>query len=253
MDESRLFNNISEIGRLLLKHGAEIYRVEESMERMVKAYGYQQVEVFAIPSYFNLSVVLNDHSTYTITKRSRQNRINLDSVYALNNLVRKICLHCLSNQEIEEEIKNIVQTPLKMFLVFIGYGMTAGFFSVFFGGGFYEFVISTIIGFIVYFVIWIMEILEVNSIVTTLLASMVLAFVAILSKEMSVIYNLQATIIGCLMILVPGVAITNSLRDIIGGEYMSGLARMIEAILIAASIAIGVGSVMMLLGGNYGI
>lgn len=253
MDENRLFNNISEVGRLLLKHGAEIYRVEESMERMIKAYGYQQVEVFAIPSYFNLSVVLDNHSIYTITKRTRQNRINLDSVYALNNLVRKICMYCPTNQEIEEEIKNIVQTPLKMSLIFIGYGMTAGFFSVFFGGGFHEFVIGTIIGCIVYFVIWTMEILEVNSIVTTLLASIVLSFLAIISKQMSVIYNLQATIIGCLMVLVPGVAITNSLRDIIGGEYMSGLARMIEAILIATSIAIGVGSMMMLLGGNYGI
>lgn len=249
MDEYRLLNNISEIGRLLLKHGAEIYRVEESMERMVKAYGYMQVEVFAIPSYFNLSVVLEDHSTYTITKRSRQNRINLDNVYALNNLVRNICAHTLSSQEIEHELTRITNTPLKMPLVFIGYGMTAGFFSVFFGGGIAEFIIGTIIGFVVYFVIWLMEILEVNTIVTTLLASMVLAFLTIISKQLSLITNLQATTIGCLMILVPGVAITNSLRDIIGSEYMSGLARMIEAILIAASIAIGVGSMMMILGG----
>ncbi|MEG0275361.1 MAG: threonine/serine exporter family protein, partial [Longicatena sp.] len=101
MNTNQLLEMCSYAGKLLIQNGAEIYRVEESMERMVKAYGYQQVEVFAIPSYFNLSVVLNDHSTYTITKRSRQNRINLDSVYALNNLVRKICLHCLSNQEIE--------------------------------------------------------------------------------------------------------------------------------------------------------
>lgn len=51
------------------------------------------------------------------------------------------------------------------------------------------------------------------------------------------------------MLLVPGIAITNSLRDIIGGDFVSGLSRMIEAILIAASIAIGVGVMMMLLKG----
>ena len=249
MDENRLFNNISEIGRLLLKNGAETYRVEESIERMVKAYGYSHVEVFAIPSYFNLSVVLDDYSTYTITKRSRQNRINLDSVYALNNVVRNICNTTPTNEEIEAELTKIANTPLKMLLIFIGYGMTAGFFSIFFGGGFLEFIVSASIGFVVYFIIWLMEILEVNTLVTTLIASICLTFLAILSKQLSLIVDLQATTIGCLMILVPGVAITNSLRDIIGGEYMSGLARMIEAILIAASIAIGVGSVMMLLGG----
>ena len=51
------------------------------------------------------------------------------------------------------------------------------------------------------------------------------------------------------MILVPGIAITNSLRDIIGGDFVSGLSRMIEAILIAASIAICVGIMMMVLQG----
>lgn len=249
MDEKRLFNNISEIGRLLLMHGAEIYRVEESVMKMAHAYGYQDAEVFAIPSYLHFNVHLEDYSTYSSMKRSRQNRINLDSLYELNNLVRSICNQKLTNQQIETEIHRIKSIPLKMKLVFIGYGMTASFFSIFFGGGLYEFLVAFIIGLVVYFVIWFMEILEVNNIVATLLSSIVLALLAVGGHRLGWINNLQATIIGCLMILVPGVAITNSLRDIIGGEYMSGLARMIEAFLIAASIAVGVGSVMFTLGG----
>ena len=63
------------------------------------------------------------------------------------------------------------------------------------------------------------------------------------------IYNLDATIIGCLMILTPGIAITNSLRDIMGGDYISGTARMLEALLTATFIAVGVGTIMILLGG----
>ena len=94
-----------------------------------------------------------------------------------------------------------------------------------------------------------MERLNINGIVRTLLSSMLLASIAIISYKLHLISNLQATITGTLMILVPGIAITNSLRDIIGGDYVSGLSRMIEALLIAASIAIGVGIMMMLLGG----
>ena len=54
--------------------------------------------------------------------------------------------------------------------------------------------------------------------------------------------------IGTLMILTPGMAITNSLRDIIRGDYASGVARLAEALLIAASIAIGVG-IILIIGG----
>jgi uncharacterized membrane protein YjjP (DUF1212 family) len=248
MEQYRLFNNISEIGRLLLKHGAEVYRVEESLQRMLQAYGYKEIEVFALPSHFSLSITLQNHEVYTITKRTRQNRINLDNVYALNNLVRDVCQHSLSNESIETNIQKIKDTPLKMHLVFLGYGLSAAAFTVFFGGGLAECVLGGCIGFVLYFIIWSMEYLEVNTIVTTLLASMSLSSLTILFQKLTLIQNFQSITIGCLMLLVPGMAITNSLRDIIGGEFVSGIARMLEAILIAASIAIGVG-IMMVLGG----
>jgi hypothetical protein len=78
---------------------------------------------------------------------------------------------------------------------------------------------------------------------------MVLSTIAILGNKIGIVENQQSVITGTLMLLVPGIAITNSLRDIIGGDFISGLSRMIEAILIAASIAIGVGVMMMLLRG----
>ncbi|MEI3293504.1 MAG: threonine/serine exporter family protein [Thomasclavelia ramosa] len=112
-----------------------------------------------------------------------------------------------------------------------------------------ETIIAVGIGFILYFFIWLMEILEINNLVSTLLSSMVLTAIAIISLKLGLITNLQSTIIGCLMILTPGVAITNSLRDIMGSDHISGMARMLEALLTATFIAIGVGTMMMVLGG----
>ena len=94
-----------------------------------------------------------------------------------------------------------------------------------------------------------MEILEINNLVSTLLSSIVLYSIAIFSYKLNLINNLQSTIIGCLMILTPGVAITNSLRDIMSGDYISGTARMLEALLTATFIAVGVGIMMVILGG----
>ena len=122
-------------------------------------------------------------------------------------------------------------------------------FCVFFGGHINEMIVSAFIGFILYYFIYLLEKLDVNGIVRTILSSMVLASIAIIAQKMNIITNQQSVITGTLMILVPGIAITNSLRDIIGGDFVSGLSRMIEAILIAASIAIGVGIMMMVLQG----
>ena len=53
-------------------------------------------------------------------------------------------------------------------------------------------------------------------------------------------------IIGTLMILTPGIAFTMGIRDFVQGDYLSGTIRMIDALLIAASIAIGAGLVLSL-------
>ena len=196
MNEQLLLKNIAEIGRLLLKNGAEIYRVEESLERMCQSYGFKDIGVFALPTYFTISVTFKDNTSASYTKRTLQNRTNLD---------------------------------------------------LFFGGGLKEGVIAAIIGFLMYFFIWINESLKINALMRTTLTSMFLTALSIIFYHFKMINNLDATIIGCLMILTPGIAITNSLRDIIDGNYVSGQARLVEAFFIATAIALGVGLMRILM------
>ena len=249
MNEQLLIKNIAEIGKLLLKNGAEIYRVEESLERMCQSYGFQDIGVFALPTYFTMSVTFQDGTNTSLTKRTLQNRTNLYAVCALNDLFRKICNETPTNDFIEQQIKAINSLHPIMPLVFLGYGLGAGGYAIFFGGGLHEGIIAGIIGFLMYFFVCINEILGINSLMRTTLTSMFLTILAILFYHFHLIYNLDATISGCLMILTPGVAITNSLRDIMGSDHISGMARMLEALLTATFIAIGVGTMMMVLGG----
>lgn len=249
MNDLETLTAINEIGYLLLKHGAEIYRVEESIQRMCEGLGFHDVEVFAIPSYFTLSLTLHDGTPYHSSKRSRTNRIHLDHLYELNCLVRQISNQELTLEQINQKIHYIKHQKLNFQFILIGYIVSAAMFCVFFGGGFNEMIVSAIIGFVLYYFIYLMELLNMNTIVRTILSSMVLASIAIIAHKINIINDQQSVITGTLMLLVPGIAITNSLRDIIGGDFVSGLSRMIEAILIAASIAIGVGVMMMLLKG----
>lgn len=249
MNELEILQQINKIGQLLLKHGAEIYRVEESLKRMCEGFGFQDIEVFAIPSYFTLSLTLHDGTPYQSSRRSRSNRTHLDHLYELNCLVRQISNQELTLDEIKTIIHKIESEKLNYRLILIGYVVSAAMYCAFFGGHLTEMLVSALIGLILYYFIYLLERLDVNVIVRTILSSMVLASIAIIAQKTQFITNQQSVITGTLMLLVPGIAITNSLRDIIGGDFVSGLSRMIEAILLAASIAIGVGIMMMVLKG----
>ncbi len=251
MSELEILDMINEIGFLLLKSGAEIYRVEESITKMCEGYDFKNIEIFAIPTYYTLSLTLKDGTLYNKSIRSRSNRVHLDRLHALNDLSRRIASRNISDDEIKEEIESIRSMRLNLPLIFIGYTLSSAMFCVFFGGGMSEMIVSGIIGAGLYFVIYAMELLDINSIARTLLSSMFLSSIAIMASKFSIIQDQASVIIGVLMCLVPGIAITNSLRDVISGDFVSGVSRLVEALLIATSIAVGVGIMMMLLGGAY--
>lgn len=251
MNDLQILDQINEIGFLLLKSGAEIYRVEESITKMCEGYGFTDIEIFAIPTYYTLTLKLKDETLYSKSIRSRRNRVHLDRLHALNDLSRRIACGNIDYNDIRQEIDNIKNMKLNLPLIFVGYVLSSAMFCVFFGGGVKEMITSGIIGGGLYFFIYAMEMLDINSIIRTLLGSMFLSALSILAHKMSIIENHAAIIIGVLMCLVPGIAITNSLRDVISGDFVSGVSRLVEAILIATSIAVGVGFMMMLLGGAY--
>ncbi len=251
MDYNHLLECINTIGKLLLRHGAEIYRVEESLDRLCEAYDFTEIEVFAIPTYFALSLTLPDGTPYHSSRRSRSNRIHLDNLYDMNNLVRYICENKPDPRYIQEQLDLIQSHQLNLYLICVGYVISSAMFCGFFGGKTPDMVVAGLIGLILYFFIYILEKLRVNSLVRTLVASMLLSYIAITAVRLGYITQAQSSITGSLMLLVPGIAMTNSLRDIMGGDYVSGVSRMAEAILIAASIAIGVGMMMLLFGGVY--
>lgn len=139
--------------------------------------------------------------------------------------------------DIKDRINKIKNDQLDLPLILFGYIFSSAMFCVFFGGGISEMIIAAIIGLVLYYCVLAMEALAMNSIIKPMLSSMVIATLAIIASKLGIIAKPDSTIIGCLMILTPGIAITNSLRDMIGGNLVSGTMRMVEAILIATSIA----------------
>ena len=87
-----------------------------------------------------------------------------------------------------------------------------------------------------------------NKLVSNMLSAGVVALVSLACVQAlglaGVACSLDKVIIGGIIPLVPGVALTNGIRDVANCDYLSGTIRAIDAVLIAAGIALGVGLVL---------
>ena len=112
-------------------------------------------------------------------------------------------------------------------------------FSLVFGGSITDFLWAGLMGVVVGFVNRVTSRLEANPVFSTISASFFMALLAYLAAGVNLITNVDAVIIGALMILVPGLLITNSMRDVIYGDTNSGINRIVQVFLTAIASALG--------------
>lgn len=240
VDPDRLLNFVSELGIRLIRNGAEIYRVEESIYRVLRAYDYSEAEVFAIPSFI-FTNILHDGKNYSkmITVRTSVN--NLERLSKINDLCRRICNERIPIDDAEKELRQIISGKCYPPLVsYLAYGIVAAFFTLFYGGGLLDALISFSSGLIVKFAVSSTKKLRVNPFFSNIAASAMLAVIPTLLSYLSRDIHLDKIIIGAIMLLVPGVAIMNVMRDVLEGDMLTAVTKFAEVLLVAVGIAIGI-------------
>jgi len=246
-------NFCCEIGRHLLRNGAEIYRVEDSARRILAAYGFAHTEVFAIPSCIIITIEENGRN-YTKSVRIRSTATDLDKLERLNALSRTVCAQRPPLESAEEQLHRIIlDPPHPKWLLYPAHGVAAGFFTLFWGGTPLDAVISFFCGMAVFFVTRAMSRRDANFFFTNILASMVIAAITQLLLPLGIPFHQDMVIIGAIMLLVPGIAITNVMRDILAGDFLTALSKFAEVIIVAVAIAVGIaiplGITQLILGG----
>ena len=240
VDPDRLLNFVCELGIRLIRNGAEIYRVEESISRVIHAYGYSDSEVFAIPSFI-VTNILVDGKNYSKMVKVRTAGNNLERLSGINDLCRKICSENIPIDEAEKKLREIV--AMKTYptaLSYAAYGVVAAFFTLFYGGSALDAVISFFSGLVVKFVVSGTKKLKVNVFFSNIAASALLAVIPTLLSYLTSDIHLDKIIIGAIMLLVPGIAIMNVVRDILAGDMLTAVTKFAEAMLVAVGIAIGI-------------
>lgn len=246
----RLIGCFLDIGELLLTSGAEVLRVEDTITRLCKAYGFARADVFTITSSIVLTVHTPDGNVLTQTRRILTQNINLERVAQVNALSRSLCAAPQPLETIQQEINTIRSKkgcpPLVQCLA---YAVISAAFAIFFGGSFLDAVAALISGTVIYIALSFCKKMRLNSILQHMLVSALAAFVIVLLVGIGIGKDPAHIIIGNIMLLIPGIAFTSSLRDLINGDTISGLLGFAEAILKAMAIAIGSAVVLMQMGG----
>lgn len=235
-------------GKIMMKSGAEIYRVEDTISRICKACGMDYVNVFAMPTGIFVSID-NDGSENAVTyiKRIKSSETDLTKISKVNQFSREFTTTDMTVEEgmkLLDEIDN--RKPYPFWGRVLAASMVTSCFSVIFGGSAMDFLVAFIAGAFCYTLSRFLEKYEINFFIRGFVCTGLAAFCALLAAASIEGVMYAPVITGCIMLFVPGVAITNSIRDFLSGDMLSGLARLTEAALIGISLAAGAGVVIKL-------
>lgn len=229
-----------DMGEKMITCGAEANRVEDTITRICMAYGCTRVDVFSITSFISASILTNDGHRETQSRRIYSYSHNLDLLEELNAVSRHICMHTPDYADIEKSIEHIHKSkPFKPHITIIGYMLSSGAFTVFFGGSLKDALVAMLISVIAYFIDVKFKPLGINMIMYNFFCTFLLGGLARYVNLTGFIDNLDKVFIGLVMLYIPGMQMTNSIRDILSGDIMSGLLRLIEAVILAIAIAVG--------------
>ncbi len=237
---------LMDFGERLLLSGAEISRVEDSIGRLCTAYG-AHAEVFALTNAIYLTVT-KDKKSQTTLRRINHYQTDLNYLDKLNDTCRKICVGSPPISEARKWMEEIESKRYNTGIQSVVYAFVAASFSLFFGGGVRDAAISAAIGVVLYFLDQCFAKRQLNRIFSVFVVSVLCGLIAAGAIRIGWGRKLSSILIGDIMLLVPGLAITNSVRVMIKGDILSGILRLLESILLAIFMTIGFAIPQMLLG-----
>ena len=243
MNYNALLDLATDLGYELAMAGAETFRVEESVQRVMASYGVQ-AEVFAIPNYLMVSIIDDSGNPITRMRRIGRHGNNLDAVEKYSNLSRAFCNRTPDPVEGQNWF-GLVREQLCTYslpMQYLGYFVGAAGYALFFGGNWIDSFCGGICGILVGFVNQLLDRRKANQFFSTIASAFFMALLAYALGALGISKNPDAATIGALMILVPGLLFTNAMRDIIYGDTNSGINRVVQVLLVAMGIALGTAS-----------
>ena len=247
-DEEKVLDLIALMGEHLLLNGAEIARVQETMTIAAKAFGKENIDVYAVSNGIFVTMNHNRQTRHTQVKYVPLSSPNLGKVAAINQLSRGICEGKYTVERALRRMRAIAAMPgASLGVQLAACAVGSGSFCYLFGGSLVDSLCTVPVGVILCLFQYMMGRAKISKMMQTIFSSAIVTLmgmlVALLCRPFLPQIDMDKIIIGGLIILVPGMPFTTSIRDFFNGDYLSGTIRLIDALLVAVCMAIGVGIV----------
>ncbi len=245
MNYDRIVQGILDIGEAMAQSGAECFRLQDSLYRMAKSYGFVRYDIFAIPSNLQITVETPEGEIITQTRHIELSEMNLDRLDYLNHLCRTVCANPVDADELHEKFMEVMNRPKqKPYLRYVAGVMGGTGFAVFFGCDWQDAIVATIISIMIVAVGKWLEKRENNLLIYNAILSCLSETVIMICAKVGLGHHSEWIMIGIVMLLISGLGITNGIRDLLQRDFISGSIKIMDSILGAAGIAFGIAFAM---------
>ena len=225
---SALLHRLLDIGELLMASGAEVNRVEDTLTRMGKAYGASHMNVFVITTSIVITMIFRNGGSTDFTL-----------LEDLNALSRRCCRQPLPIEDLKEQLEAIRSEPHSDFLYYAGNVVGAGSFTAFFAGTTSDVIAASILGLLVSAMRKRLGKITPTPVIDNFVGSFLTGCLLGGTVRALPFLHMDAIMIGEVMLFVPGIAMTNAVRDVLSGDTMAGMMRLLESLLWTVALACG--------------
>ncbi len=227
------------LGRQLLICGADVKRTEDTAERICRSYGAQTTEIFCIGSLLMATVEWSDGSTFTQMRNITRTGYDLARLEALNHLSRDICDKTITLEAARNRL-TALRTPSaqKKIVSYLAAIVAVTAYTLFFGGTWVDALVAAIGGIVVTSLETVLP-EKAGNMMRTVLCAVAVGITVSVGSLMYPALQSDKVMIGSIMLMVPGLMVAGSLRDLLNGDIIAGSLQLIQAVLIALALALG--------------
>ena len=230
-----------EIADAMLRNGAEIYRIEETVIRILKAYDIESFDVYVLSNGIFASANEDKEDACSMIRHVPLCSVNLGKITALNQLARDICAHRVSLIDSWDRLDECKKIPdYNKYLQYFFCGLGSAGFCFLFGGGILDSIFAFFIGYLEQIFLLRNSHNKMARFIKIIFASIMVSALSLIPSAIGLPVMRDKMVIGAIMPLVPGIAFTTAIRDFYNGDYLSGTIHIIDALITAVSIALGV-------------
>ncbi|MEG0385029.1 MAG: threonine/serine exporter family protein [Solibacillus sp.] len=230
-------------GRIMMESGAETYRVQDTMLRMARSQNMMDTQSYVTPT----GIIFSLGRTQPTRITSISTRItDLHRIVLVNNVSRKLTSQMITLERAYDELKRIEKTNyfLPILLQVLAASIASSCFLFLYKGMLTDIPTAFVAGGIGLYIVTIIHKMTRVKFFSEFLAAVSVGVVASLSVHYGFGTEVDKIIIGSVMPLVPGLLITNAVRDLMAGHFIAGMAKGAEAFLTAFAIGSGIALVL---------